>query len=41
MKVTRANYVAATVDQPVTVIYHPKNPKHSLIYEFAEYEALP
>ena len=35
------DYAAAMVDQPVTVIYHPKNPKCSLIYQFAEYEAQP
>ena len=41
MTVTPSDYAAATVDQPVTVIYHPKNPKRSLVYEFSEYEALP
>ena len=41
MNVTPADYAAAMVDQPVTVIYHPKNPKCSLIYQFAEYEAQP
>jgi Protein of unknown function (DUF3592) len=41
MNVTPIDYAAARVDQPVTVIYHPKNPKRSLVYEFAEYEALP
>jgi hypothetical protein len=41
MNVAPADYAAATVDQPVTVLYHARNPRRSLIYEFAEYEALP
>ncbi|TMQ30495.1 MAG: hypothetical protein E6K70_24080 [Planctomycetota bacterium] len=41
MSVMPSDYAAAKMDQPVTVIYHPKNPKRSLVYEFSEYEALP
>ena len=40
MTVARADFAQAAVGQLVTVIYHPKKPKRSLIYEFAEYEAV-
>jgi hypothetical protein len=41
MTVTRADYNSAEVGLPVTVIYYPKKPKRSLVYEFAEYEVVP
>ncbi len=40
MDVTRADYNEAAIGRVVTVIYHPKNPKRSVIYDFAEYEAI-
>jgi hypothetical protein len=39
MYVTPADYEKAEVGKGVTVIYDPRKPKRSLVYEFAEYEA--
>jgi hypothetical protein len=41
MSVQREEYAAATIGQPVTVIYHPRRPRRSVIYEFSEYQAVP
>lgn len=40
MNITPEDYVSVTVGQPVTVIYRARKPKRSLIYEFADYEAV-
>jgi hypothetical protein len=40
MAVSRADFEAATVGAAVTVLYDPRQPSRSLLYAFAEYEAV-
>lgn len=40
MNTKRALWETAQVDQPVTVLYFPANPKRSIVYDFGPYECL-
>lgn len=40
MTVACENWIGADEGQPVTVLYDPKRPKRSVVYEFADYEVV-